>query len=342
VTITNDGATILAKMHVVQPAARMFVELSKSQDVVAGDGTTSVTVLAGSILGKCMTLVAKGVHPTVISDALGRCADKAVEVLRGMAEPVELGDREALTRAASTSLNSKVVSQYSSLLAPIAVDCVLRVLDPARPDHVGLRDVKIVKRLGGTVDDTEVVEGLVFDHKASKAAGGPTRVENAKIALIQVRAGAAAVRCSERHDAHWSTLGRRRVAACASVAAACAPRRGCAAFAARHDQAAEVSLAAPRAPPRMRPCALRLMRASTTALPVCASLPIHARGVQFCVSPPKTDIENSVVVSDYAQMDRILKDERCASRCAAVPNAAPLVATVQGGCSNPNRAKEHA
>ena len=187
VTITNDGATILAKMHVVQPAARMFVELSKSQDVVAGDGTTSVTVLAGSILGKCMSLVAKGVHATVISDALGRCADHAVGVLNGMAQPVELADRDALIRAASTSLNSKVVSQYSSLLAPIAVDCVLRVLDPARPSSVDLRDVKIVKRLGGTVDDTKVIDGLVFDHKASKAAGGPTRVENAKIALIQAR-----------------------------------------------------------------------------------------------------------------------------------------------------------
>jgi T-complex protein 1 subunit delta len=178
-------ATILAKMNVVQPAARMFVELSKSQDVVAGDGTTSVTVLAGSILGKCMTLVGKGVHPTVISDALGRCATKCCEVLRAMAAPVALEDRDALIRAASTSLNSKVVSQYSSLLAPIAVDCVLRVLDPARPDSVDLRDVKVVKRLGGTVDDTTVVEGLVFDHKTSKAAGGPTRVENAKIALIQ-------------------------------------------------------------------------------------------------------------------------------------------------------------
>jgi len=120
-----------------------------------------------------------------------------------------------LIKAASTSLNSKVVSQYATLLAPIAVDCVLRVQDPARPESVDLRDVKVVKRLGGTVDDTEVVEGMVFDHKASKAAGGPTRVEGAKIALIQ-----------------------------------------------------------------------------------------------FCVSPPKTDIENSVVVSDYSQMDRILKDER--------------------------------
>jgi len=189
VTITNDGATILQKMHVTQPAARMFVELSKSQDVVAGDGTTSVTVLAGSILGKCMSLVSRGVHPTVISDALGRCVTQAVEVLKAMSVPVDLADRETLIKAASTSLNSKVVSQYATLLAPIAVDCVLRVQDPARPESVDLRDVKVVKRLGGTVDDTEVVEGMVFDHKASKAAGGPTRVEGAKIALIQVRGG---------------------------------------------------------------------------------------------------------------------------------------------------------
>ena len=182
---------------------------------MAGDGTTSVVVLAGSILGKCMTLVQKGVHPTVISDGLQRACDKAKEVLTAMSIPIGIADRESLIKAASTSLNSKVVSQYSSLLAPIAVDCVLRVADRARPDFVDLRDVKLVKKLGGTVDDTEVVDGLVFEHKAQKAAGGPTRVAGAKIALIQ-----------------------------------------------------------------------------------------------FCVSPPKTDIEQSVLVSDYAAMDRVLKEER--------------------------------
>lgn len=185
------------------------------QDVVAGDGTTSVVVLAGSILGRCLTLVQKGVHPTVISDCVQRAAEMSKEVLVGMAIPVEMTDRESLVKAASTSLNSKVVSQYSSLLAPIAVDCVLKVTDRARPDFVDLRDIKIVKKLGGTVDDTTVVDGLVFDHKAQKAAGGPTRMEGAKIALVQ-----------------------------------------------------------------------------------------------FCVSPPKTDLEQNVVVSDYAAMDRVLKEER--------------------------------
>ncbi|BBN14746.1 T-complex protein 1 subunit delta [Marchantia polymorpha subsp. ruderalis] len=215
VIITNDGATILNKMEVLQPAAKMLVELSKSQDIVAGDGTTTVVVIAGALLRQCQILLGMGVHPTVISDALHKASEKAVEVLTAMAVPVELSDRESLVKSASTSLNSKVVSQYSSLLAPLAVDAVLNVIDPARPNSVDLRDVKVLKKLGGTVDDTEMIKGLVFDHKASHTAGGPTRVENAKIGLIQ-----------------------------------------------------------------------------------------------FQVSPPKTDIEQNVIVSDYTQMDRILKEER--------------------------------
>lgn len=215
VIITNDGATILDKMEVTQPAAKMLVELSKSQDIVAGDGTTTVVVLAGALLKQCLNLLSKGVHPTTISEALHKASEKAVEVLTSMAIPVELADQELLVKIASTSLNSKVVSQYSSLLAPLAVDAVLNVIDPARPDNVDLRDIKVLKKLGGTVDDTEMVKGLVFDHKASHLAGGPTRIENAKIGLIQ-----------------------------------------------------------------------------------------------FQISPPKTDIEQSVIVSDYTQMDRILKEER--------------------------------
>lgn len=163
VIITNDGATILNKMEVLQPAAKMLVELSKSQDIVAGDGTTTVVVVAGAILKQCMNLLDKGVHPTIISEAFHKASEKAVEVLTAMSVPVQLTDRESLVKSASTSLNSKVVSQYSSLLAPLAVDAVLNVVDPAKPDIVDLRDIRVVKKLGGTVDDTEMVEGLVFD-----------------------------------------------------------------------------------------------------------------------------------------------------------------------------------
>ncbi|GKD54987.1 T-complex protein 1 subunit delta, partial [Tanacetum coccineum] len=95
-----------------------------------------------------------GIHPTVISDSLHKASVKAVDVLTTMAVPVELTDRDSLVRSASTSLNSIVVSLYSSLLVPLAVDSVLAVVDPVKPDLVDLSDVKIVKKLGGTVDDT--------------------------------------------------------------------------------------------------------------------------------------------------------------------------------------------
>ncbi|EFJ51780.1 chaperonin complex component [Volvox carteri f. nagariensis] len=215
VIITNDGATILQKMTVTQPAAKMLVELSKSQDVVAGDGTTSVVVICGALLKKCQELLEKGVHPTIISDSFSKAAAKACEILESIAIPVNMEDREALIRAANTSLSSKVVSQYSSLLSPMAVDAVLRVMDPARPNMLDLRDIKVVSKVGGTIDDSEMVDGLVFDQKAAKSAGGPTRMEDAKIGLIQ-----------------------------------------------------------------------------------------------FQISPPKTDIENNVIVSDYNQMDRVYKEER--------------------------------
>ncbi|CAN1344808.1 T-complex protein 1 subunit delta [Linum perenne] len=185
VIITNDGATILNKMGVLQPAAKMLVELSKSQDSAAGDGTTTVVVIAGALLKQCLLLLSSGIHPTVISDSLHKASVKAVDVLTAMAVPVELSDRESLVKSASTSLNSKVVSQYSTLLAPLAVDAVLTVVDPDKPSMVDLKDIKIVKKLGGTVDDTEMVKGLVFDKKVSHASGGLTRVENAKIAVIQ-------------------------------------------------------------------------------------------------------------------------------------------------------------
>jgi T-complex protein 1 subunit delta len=90
VIITNDGATILNKMEVLQPAAKMLVELSKSQDSAAGDGTTTVVVIAGALLKECQSLLTNGIHPTVISDSLHKACGKAIDILTAMAVPVEL------------------------------------------------------------------------------------------------------------------------------------------------------------------------------------------------------------------------------------------------------------
>lgn len=214
VTITNDGATILKQMQVIHPAAKMLVELSKAQDIEAGDGTTSVVIIAGSLLDAASKLLAKGIHPTTISESFQKAAAKSVEILNDIAVPVELSDRESLLKSASTSLNSKVVSQNSGLLSPMAVDAVLKVIDPTKDTNVDLRDIKIIQKLGGTLEDTELIDGLVFTQKIS-GGGGPNRMEKAKIGLIQ-----------------------------------------------------------------------------------------------FCISPPKTDMDNQLVVSDYTQMDRVLREER--------------------------------
>jgi T-complex protein 1 subunit delta len=184
VTITNDGATILKQMQVLHPAARMLVELSKAQDIEAGDGTTTVVVLAGAFLDASAKLLAKGIHPTIISESFQKAATKSREILQNISIPVKLTDRQSLLQSASTSLNSKVVSQHSSLLSPIAVDAVLKVIDPLTAINVDLRDIRLVKKVGGTVDDTELIDGLVLDQKTS-GFDGPKKIEKAKIGLIQ-------------------------------------------------------------------------------------------------------------------------------------------------------------
>lgn len=105
--ITNDGATILQQLQLLYPTAKMMAELGKAQDVEAGDGTTTVVVLAGSLLGACQSLLAKGIHPTIIASTFTKCCAKAQEVLQSVAVPLELNDRESLLKSATTSLNSK-------------------------------------------------------------------------------------------------------------------------------------------------------------------------------------------------------------------------------------------
>jgi T-complex protein 1 subunit delta len=162
-----------------------LVDLSKAQDVEAGDGTTSVVVLAGALLSAAQQLLDKGIHASTISDAFLQASRLGEQYLKDLAIPADLSNREALIASAITSLNSKVVSNNSDTLAPLAVDAVLRVIDAKTATNVDLKDIKVVKRLGGTIEDTEVVEGLIFDNSASHSAGGPTTIRGAKIGLIQ-------------------------------------------------------------------------------------------------------------------------------------------------------------
>lgn len=131
-----------------------------------------------------------GIHPTVISESFQRAAAAAVATLHDMSHPISLSDRTTLIQAASTSLSSKIVSQHSSLLGPIAVDAVLKTIDQRTAENVDLKNIRIIKKLGGTIEDTEMVDGLVLNQPIVKSGGGPTRVEKARIGLIQFQLSA--------------------------------------------------------------------------------------------------------------------------------------------------------
>jgi T-complex protein 1 subunit delta len=125
-----------------------------------------------------------GIHPTVISEAFQRAAAAAVEALDAMSIPINLADRTTLLKAASTSLSSKIVAQEPKL-ASMAVDSVLKIVDSRMPDNVDLKNIRILKKSGGTIDESEMVDGLVLQQPVVKSAGGPARMEKARIGLIQ-------------------------------------------------------------------------------------------------------------------------------------------------------------
>ena len=184
VTITNDGKTILDEMEVEHPAAKMMVEVAKTQDDEVGDGTTSVVIVAGELLTKAEELLNKNVHPTIIIDGYRKAADKALEVLEEIAISVDPNDKEFLKKVAMTSMASKIVSENREQLAEIAVDAVLHVARKVGDQYrVDLDDILVQKKPGESITDTKLINGLIID-KEVVHPGMPKRIENAKIALL--------------------------------------------------------------------------------------------------------------------------------------------------------------
>jgi thermosome len=185
VTITSDGRTILDKMDIEHPAAKMMVEVAKTQDAEVGDGTTTAVILAGELLGKAEDLIDKGVHPTVIVEGYIKAADKALETLENIAISVKPEEKGFLKKVAATSMASKLVAENKEQLAEIAVEAVLSVAQKVGEDYlVDLDDVTIEKKPGESLTETRLIEGLVLD-KEVVHSGMPKRVEKAKIALLE-------------------------------------------------------------------------------------------------------------------------------------------------------------
>ncbi len=184
VTITNDGATMLKEMDVQHPAAKMMVEVSKTQDDEVGDGTTSVVILTGELLGKATELMDKKVHPIVIIDGYRQAEAEALKILDAIAEKVDPKDKKMLKKVAMTTMASKLISGYSDHLGDIAVDAVLQIAEESNGGYkVDLDNIKVEKKPGASMTDTKLIKGLIID-KEVVHDGMPKVVKEAKIGLL--------------------------------------------------------------------------------------------------------------------------------------------------------------
>jgi thermosome len=184
VTITNDGATILDKMDVQHPAAKMLVQIAKGQDDEVGDGTKTAVIFAGELLKNASELLAKDVHPTIIINGYKRALEEATRIAKELTKTVSIDDEEVLMRIASTALTSKAVHGVRDYFAKIAVKAVKQVAE-LRGDrwYVDLDNIQIIKKHGASLADSQLVYGVVLD-KEVVHPGMPKRVEKARIALL--------------------------------------------------------------------------------------------------------------------------------------------------------------
>ncbi|MGZ4906959.1 MAG: thermosome subunit beta, partial [Halobacteriota archaeon] len=183
VVITNDGATILKEMDIEHPAAKMVVEVAKTQDDEVGDGTTTAVVLVGELLKEAEELLNDDVHPTIIAAGFDLASQKAREVLDTMTIS---GDDETLKNVSMTAITGKGAEMMLSKISDIVVEAVMLVAeDEDGKKTVDLDDISVVRRYGGSVEDSRLVRGLIID-KEKVHPLMPTTVRDAKIALLNV------------------------------------------------------------------------------------------------------------------------------------------------------------
>jgi len=181
VVITNDGVTILKEMDIEHPAAKMMVEIAKTQDQEVGDGTTTAVVLAGELLKQSEALLEQEIHPTVIAAGYRAAADKALEILKGLAISVSAKDEDLLRKIAVTAMTGKGSQSARDELAVMAVEAVRAVVD--EDGTVDTDNITVEKKVGGGITDSVLVSGVVID-KDRLHPSMPKSVTGAKIALL--------------------------------------------------------------------------------------------------------------------------------------------------------------
>ncbi len=181
IVLTNDGATILKEMDIEHPTAKMMVEVARTQEKIAGDGTTTAVVLTGALLENAQELIEIGVHSTMIVKGYRSAAEMAVTLLEDLAVPVTADDKEILNKIAKTSITGKAIEAYGDMLSSICVDAILAIWDNGTINIDD--DILITQDAGSRINDTELIKGVVLN-KWRIHPNMPKKIKNAKIALV--------------------------------------------------------------------------------------------------------------------------------------------------------------
>jgi archaeal chaperonin len=184
ITITNDGATILNEIEVEHPAAKMMVEIAKTQDDMVGDGTTTAVVLASELLKKAEELLEQNIHPTILVSGYRKASQKAIEIVGKVSITVDVNDKKTLLKIALTSMGSKAVGGAKEHLAQISIDAVSEIAEKRGDQTIAdIDNIQLIKKTGKSLLETQLVQGIIVD-KEIVHPGMPRKKENAKIALL--------------------------------------------------------------------------------------------------------------------------------------------------------------
>ena len=184
ITITNDGAAILKEIDVEHPAAKMMVEIAKTQDDMVGDGTTTAVVLASELLKKAEELLDQNIHPTILVSGYRKATQKAIEVIEKIAVPIDVEDQKTMMKVALTSMGSKAVGGAKEHFAEIAIEAVKQIAEKRGDKMIAdIDNIQLVKKTGKSLIETQLVRGIIVD-KEVVHPGMPRKKENAKIALL--------------------------------------------------------------------------------------------------------------------------------------------------------------
>ncbi|MCD6341397.1 MAG: TCP-1/cpn60 chaperonin family protein [Thaumarchaeota archaeon] len=184
VVVTNDGATILDKMDVEHPAAKMLIEVAKAQDSSVGDGTTTVVILTGELLKRAEELIEQKIHPSTVITGYRRALDIALSALDKVAKSIKLEDKAILKKIVNTSLGSKSLGFAAEHIADLSINAVLSIIEDRDGKPYADKDnIQIIKKMGKSLMESELINGVIVDKEVVHPAM-PKRVVNAKIALI--------------------------------------------------------------------------------------------------------------------------------------------------------------